>query len=341
MSQFVERIIKLSEEIESFPLGNCSPSDDPDMQTAYLYAFRNLVKRFIASAKRIDEETIAKMIEVIDTNPEFITDAYDLKAELQGVIDYIKDSKSGLNQKIKEKPEITVASAKELSAIIQENLAKESANNLPRICSGYGLAEGTVSDAFKSKNDYVHSRISHLSAQAILDLSNKMKGKYPESRLDDYIDKISENDNLGLISEFDNIQAVLKREINDAKFLIWIAVAWFTDNDLAEILYLKYKEGLNIQIVLNDDKINSSMIEKLSKNFEIHLASSNDRSAILMHNKFCIIDLEKVIHGSYNWTNRAKYNNETITLIKSRINAEKFAKEFIKLKTELKNINAQ
>lgn len=341
MSQLIERILKLSKEIENFPLGNCSPSDDPDMQTAYLYSFKDLTKRFISSAKRIEDNTLAKMIEEIDTNPEYITEAYDLKAELQGIIDYLNDSKTSANKNIKEKTEISETTAKKLSEIIQENLVQESANNLPMICSGYGLANGTVEEAFKSKNNYVYPRIAHLSTQQIYELGNKMKGKYPNSGLDDFINRISEIDNFSLISEFENIQDVLKKEINDAKFLIWIAVAWFTDKELANLLYLKSKKGLNIQIILNDDIINSGIKEKLNNYFETHLVPNNERFKKLMHNKFCIIDLEKVIHGSYNWTNKAKYNDETISVIKSRVTAEKFAKEFIKLKTELKKYSTQ
>lgn len=51
-----------------------------------------------------------------------------------------------------------------------------------------------------------------------------------------------------------------------------------------------------------------------------------------MHNKFCIIDLETVLHGSYNWTNKAQYNYETIIIEKDCIFAEKFSEEFIRLK---------
>lgn len=29
-----------------------------------------------------------------------------------------------------------------------------------------------------------------------------------------------------------------------------------------------------------------------------------------MHDKFCIIDNQIVIHGSYNWTNKAEFKNE-------------------------------
>ena len=52
----------------------------------------------------------------------------------------------------------------------------------------------------------------------------------------------------------------------------------------------------------------------------------------IMHNKFCIIDLSTVIHGSYNWTNKARYNHETVEVIHRREVAEQFAEQFIKLK---------
>ncbi|MFM6023723.1 MAG: phospholipase D-like domain-containing protein [Dolichospermum sp.] len=55
-----------------------------------------------------------------------------------------------------------------------------------------------------------------------------------------------------------------------------------------------------------------------------------------MHNKFCMIDLKTVIHGSYNWTNKARFNKETITTIQDdRETAEKFADQFIQLKRTL------
>ena len=54
----------------------------------------------------------------------------------------------------------------------------------------------------------------------------------------------------------------------------------------------------------------------------------------MVHHKFCIIDIKLVIHGSYNWTGSATYNNEAITIAENRELAEKFSSEFIKLKTK-------
>ncbi len=84
--------LKVAEEIESFPLGKCGPSDDPDMQTAYLYGFRDVAKRFFAAAKRIGDPDLSELIAGLNSSPEYITDAYDLKADLMGVIDYLREA---------------------------------------------------------------------------------------------------------------------------------------------------------------------------------------------------------------------------------------------------------
>lgn len=330
MSKLTETIKTLSEEVENFPLGQCSPSDDPDMQTAYLYYFKELAKRFVSSLRRLDDSRLTRMLEPIDLNPDYITDAYDLKADLQTIIDYINDTDN-----IKELVSISSKEANELSEAIIESLIQESANNLPMICTGYGLDEGTTEEAFKSKRNYVYKRIFHLDNLQILELGEKMAGKYPDSKLESLVLKYFDSDKLGLISEFENIKNSISEELKKAKYIIWVAVAWFTDNDLANLLYKKSKQGVSIQLIINDDTINSVLKEKLIKHFEVFLVPSNDKFSKLMHNKFCIIDLEKVIHGSYNWTNKARYNNETISIIDSRQEAKKFANQFIKIKSEL------
>ncbi len=205
------------------------------------------------------------------------------------------------------------------------------------ICSCYGLKTGGIDEAFKSKRNYIYKRVSHLDNSQILELGKKLMGKYPESKLDEVILQYFDSDSLGLITEFDNIKDFICKELEKAKFIIWVAAAWFTDKDLANLLYKKAKQGVNIQIILNDDNINSILKEKLKDHFEVFCAPSNDKFSKLMHNKFCVIDLERIIHGSYNWTNKAQYNNETISIIYSRLEAKKFAEQFLRIKLEIMN----
>ncbi|WP_315081986.1 phospholipase D-like domain-containing protein [uncultured Clostridium sp.] len=58
-----------------------------------------------------------------------------------------------------------------------------------------------------------------------------------------------------------------------------------------------------------------------------------------MHNKYCIIDNEKVIDGSYNWSNNAKYNLEYIIVIESTVVAKMYKENFDKIYNNPKYYN--
>lgn len=91
MQKQLTYVRNLADEVEKFPLGNCGPSDDSDEQTAYLYAFREIATRFVMAARRLDDDMLNKMMTDLDIAPEFIQDAYTLRAELLGVIDALRD----------------------------------------------------------------------------------------------------------------------------------------------------------------------------------------------------------------------------------------------------------
>ncbi|MBD2364830.1 hypothetical protein H6G36_27295 [Anabaena minutissima FACHB-250] len=130
---------------------------------------------------------------------------------------------------------------------------------------------------------------------------------------------------------FDEIQAEIIKEIEQARFTIWIAVAWFTDKKIFDNLLVKKQEGLNIQLIISDDEINNNSGLDYT-NFETYKVPRTGKYENIMHNKFCVIDLNRVIHGSYNWTKKARFNYETIVTSPNRQEAEKFAEQFIKLK---------
>ncbi|MGE7768464.1 phospholipase D-like domain-containing protein [Peribacillus sp. NPDC096540] len=52
----------------------------------------------------------------------------------------------------------------------------------------------------------------------------------------------------------------------------------------------------------------------------------------LLHHKFCVINLNAVISGSYNWTIKVQYNDESIDIKHRREYTEPYAKKFIDLK---------
>jgi len=138
-------------------------------------------------------------------------------------------------------------------------------------------------------------------------------------------------DDIEVEVHFEEIQSQIIEQIKTAKYSIWIAVAWFTDKDIMTELYNRSKDGLNIRLVILDDDINRQYGFKYENVFETKRVKPQGVYQNIMHHKFCIIDLRTIIHGSYNWTNKARWNKETITIENSRELAEKFASEFIEL----------
>lgn len=128
---------------------------------------------------------------------------------------------------------------------------------------------------------------------------------------------------------FENISARLKQELWKADKSIYIAVAWFTNVDIFNVVKNKARSGCTIKIIVNDDDINKSTIDfnKLNEdNLEVFKVKSIGN---LMHHKFCVIDNKTVISGSYNWSNKADSNFENIIINQNdNVLASQFINEF-------------
>ncbi|NEZ47809.1 DUF1669 domain-containing protein [Clostridium niameyense] len=134
---------------------------------------------------------------------------------------------------------------------------------------------------------------------------------------------------------FQKIKEEIIQGIRNAKYTIWIAVAWFTDEDLLKELMVKKNNGLNIRIITSDERSNQKIINKLEQNFDVKkIPLKGKYISNRIHDKFCIIDFEYVMHGSFNWSKNANYNDETLATALDRDFAKKFADEFIKLYNE-------
>lgn len=145
---------------------------------------------------------------------------------------------------------------------------------------------------------------------------------------------VSEEENAAGTVHFEEIREQILSELKKAEFTIWIAVAWFTDPILFDCLITKKHQGLNIQIIINDDDTNNSSGLDYNQFETYKLPPLGLRSINKMHHKFCIIDFKTVIHGSYNWTKTARYNGETIEISPGHNKAKQFSQEFMKLKLQ-------
>jgi len=145
------------------------------------------------------------------------------------------------------------------------------------------------------------------------------------------------NDEITVEAHFEKIQSQILQQIESAKFTIWVAVAWFTDRTLFDHLLVKKRQGLNIQLIIADDEINTQYGFDYESEFETYRIENFGKYAKnKVHNKFCVIDLKTVIQGSYNWTDNARFNSEDITILQGHEIAEKFAEQFIQIKTSKK-----
>jgi phosphatidylserine/phosphatidylglycerophosphate/cardiolipin synthase-like enzyme len=136
----------------------------------------------------------------------------------------------------------------------------------------------------------------------------------------------------------ENIEEVIIKNIGEAKEEVCVAVAWFTSTALMNELGNLKRRGVDIKVIISNDEKN-----KRNNNSNRLISACNIMKTVvipkrgnrnynnLMHNKYCIIDNKKVIDGSYNWSNNAKYNLEHVIVIESRTIAKMYRDSFDKI----------
>lgn len=141
------------------------------------------------------------------------------------------------------------------------------------------------------------------------------------------------------IAHFSEIKNVIIKELKKAKYSIYIAVPWFTDFDLFSSLINRAKEGISVRLILLKDNINVESrinyleLTEINNNCKVWLIEGTfHKNESIMHNKFCIIDSNVVINGSFNWTLKANINQESITIHRDDLNlSQAFQNQFSNL----------
>lgn len=147
----------------------------------------------------------------------------------------------------------------------------------------------------------------------------------------------SVTDEISVEVAFENQKKLIMEEIRKAKFSIWIAVAWFTLDEIYDLLVEKKKEGVNVRIIVSDDSNNQIKKDKYKNDLNILLYPKfGSYNTNMMHHKFCIIDSHTVLDGSFNWSKNAEYNKENIKILNGQKTVSDFGKEFLELYNEMK-----
>ena len=134
-------------------------------------------------------------------------------------------------------------------------------------------------------------------------------------------------------AHFQDIQNRILSAIDSAQVSIRVVMAWFTNQTLLEKLVEKYKQGIDVELAIYDDGINKKYGVDISS--LPHKLIKRGRRGGLMHDKFCVIDNQIVITGSYNWTNNAEFrNDENVTIEKDPDQATRFSIEYRNLTTQ-------
>ena len=119
------------------------------------------------------------------------------------------------------------------------------------------------------------------------------------------------------LNVFDNISEHIIKHIKNAENAIYICVPWLTDEKILIELVEKTKQNVHIEIItLNDEfnRLKSKYFNKLISNgSKVYFIDKTAQGGI-PHLKFCVIDDEILITGSYNWSNNARKNDENILI---------------------------
>jgi len=99
------------------------------------------------------------------------------------------------------------------------------------------------------------------------------------------------------------------RLLADAGKTADICVFTITDDRLADAILDAHRRGVAVRIITDDAKAEDlgSDVERFDRS---GIPTRVDRSPFHMHHKFAILDGERMLTGSYNWTRGASRDNE-------------------------------
>lgn len=136
-----------------------------------------------------------------------------------------------------------------------------------------------------------------------------------------------------LITNGTEIKQRIISEIAKATQCIYVAMAYFTDRDIAMAIIEAKSRNVTVDIILSSNAQNETVKLMLKgAGISVHAFETGDPRGI-MHHKFCLIDNKISINGSYNYSFNASINNvENIQIADDIAIYSQFLSEFERLK---------
>ena len=141
-----------------------------------------------------------------------------------------------------------------------------------------------------------------------------------------------------LITNGTEIKQRIISEINKAEYSVKIAMAYFTDRDIARAIVEAKNNGVDVDVILSSNSQNETVKSILEDaGVCIDVFDTEDTRGI-MHHKFSLIDNKISINGSYNYSFNASTNNvENVQISDDLSTYNQFNSEFEGLKIKIKN----
>ena len=124
----------------------------------------------------------------------------------------------------------------------------------------------------------------------------------------------NETENRCYFSPGDDCENAIVSCIRNARHSVKICVFTISENVITREIISAKKRGVSVTIITDNDKLNDkgSDIRWLAdEGVKIRI----DESSSHMHHKFCVVDKEILLTGSYNWTKSAADRNQENLLV--------------------------
>jgi phosphatidylserine/phosphatidylglycerophosphate/cardiolipin synthase-like enzyme len=121
----------------------------------------------------------------------------------------------------------------------------------------------------------------------------------------------------------------LLQAAREAKREILVAAFVLTDREVVEALEDAHHRGVEVKVLLETRNLKDSLEEELLK---AGIPVRQDGNPYTLHHKVLVLDGERVVTGSYNFTARAwQVNNENLLVLQSPALAQRYRKEVLSL----------